>query len=217
MIDQNILIEEFWKKNLDQVLPSNDNDIISQNIKHSLSIYFKNSEKSFYSNSDLNLLSSYSLFLNGCEEKALMLLQKDQYYSLKATCWIKNFNRINNFNQLFPFISSGLVSSDYFSGAKNKTMLVLNLSNLLIKDDEFHEILIYRMINSFINHICHCWDFNQNNTIFAIKGLRSQKLKKIFSSKKNIYANELYEFIKNVFNKNKDKFCWKYQPELIVF
>ena len=217
MIDQNKLIKEFWKKNLDQILSSSDDDQIAQNIKCSLSVYFKNSEKSFYSDSDLNLLSSYSLFSVGYEDKALKLLQKDQYYCSKARCWINNFHRINNFNQLFPFISNGLVSTDYFSGAKNKTMLVLNLSNLLIKDEEFHEILIYHMLNSFINHLCHCWDFNQSNTILAIKGLRSQKLRKIFSCDRNTYANELYEYIKNVFNNSRNKFCWKHHPELLVF
>ena len=217
MIHQDTLIEEFWRKNLDQILPSNDDDQITQNIKCSLSVYFKNSEKSFYTNSDLNMISSYSFFLTGYEDKALKLLLKDQYYRSKARCWINNFHRINNFNQLFPFISNGLVSSDYFSGAKNKTMLVLNLSNLLIKDEEFHEILIYHLLNSFINHLCYCWDFNQNNTILAIKGLRSQKLRRIFSCGGSPHANELYEYIKNVFNKNRDKFSWKYQPELLVF
>ena len=217
MINQDTLIEEFWRKNLDEILPSDNEDQISQNIKCTLSVYFKNSEKSFYSDSDLNLLSSYSLFSIGHEDKALKLLKKDQNYCSKAKYWINNFPRINNFNQLFPFISNGLVSADYFSGAKNKTILVLNLSNLLIKDEEFHEILIYHMLNSFLNHLCNCWDFNHSNTILAIKGLRSQKLRKIFSCDRNTHANELYEYIKNVFNKNKDKFCWKHQPELLVF
>ena len=47
MIHQDTLIEEFWRKNLDQILPSNDDDQITQNIKCSLSVYFKNSGKSF--------------------------------------------------------------------------------------------------------------------------------------------------------------------------
>ena len=70
MIHQDTLIEEFWRKNLDQILPSND-DQITQNIKCSLSVYFKNSGKSFYTNSDLNMILSYSFFLTGYEDKAL--------------------------------------------------------------------------------------------------------------------------------------------------
>ena len=57
---------------------------------------------------------------------------------------IRCFNRIKNFNLLFPFISNGLISPDFFSGAKNDIILALNLDKLSINDDEYHEIVIHK-------------------------------------------------------------------------
>ena len=56
-----------------------------------------------------------------------MLLQNDKNYKLYAKIWIRCFNRIKNFYLLFPFISNGLISLDFFSGAKNDIILALNL------------------------------------------------------------------------------------------
>ena len=218
MINQNQLIQSFWQENLDQIssfLGEHDEEI--HDIKVSLSIFCKNYKKDFYTDSDLNFLLSHSLYSVGNEKKAYMLLQNDKNYKFYAKIWIRCFNRIKNFNLLFPFISNGLISLDFFSGAKNDIILALNLDKLSINDDEYHEIVIYKMVYLLINHICDCWNFNSNDIVFAVKGLRSQKLTKIFAFNKSSYANEIFEFIEYIFKKNKIKYGWEHAPKLLIF
>lgn len=218
MINQKQLIQNFWKENLDQISSFlNEQDEEIDNIKVSLSLFCRDYDKLFYTDSDLNLMLSHSLFSVGNEKKAYMFLRNDKFYKSNAKIWIQSFSRIKNFNLLFPFISNGLISIDFFSGERNKLMLALNLNKLSINEDEYHEIVIYKMLHLTINYICECWDFNSGDINFAIKGLRSQKLIKIFAFKNSSYANEIYKFIENIFEKNKVRYGWEHKPKLLVF
>lgn len=218
MINQKQSIQNFWKENLDQIssfLEEQDQEI--DDIKVSLSLFCRDYDKLFYTDSDLTLMLSHSLFSVGNEKKAYMFLKKDKIYKSNAKIWIQSFSRIKNFNLLFPFISNGLISIDFFSGLRNDIMIALNLDKLSINEDEYHEIVIYKMLYLTINHLCDCWDFNSGDINFAIKGLRSQKLTKIFAFKNSSYANEIYEFIENIFEKNKVKYGWEHAPKLLIF
>ena len=73
------------------------------------------------------------------------------------------------------------------------------------------------MVYLLINHLCDCWNFNSNDMVFAVKGLRSKKLTKIFAFNKSSYANEIFEFIEYIFKKNKVKYGWEHAPKLLIF
>lgn len=207
-----------WKDEIFEILDASGlvAEDLAEHIAIGASTFCVSNNIRYVKRSDLTFLAARGLFSLDLLDESLTLLQKDSYFQKKSTSWIDNFGYVEQFSELFPFFSRGIIYPDKWAGLNDGIMWVLDFEQLEINESEFHEIMIYRSLHTLLNLMIPMWKITHGKGAIGLRGLQINLLKKLFPSKKFSHADDLVVFTNDIVQQKKEEYNWKYSPEIII-
>ena len=208
----------FWKDEIFEILDTSGlvAEDLAEHIAVGASTFCISNNIRYVKRSDLTFLAARGLFSLDLLDESLTLLKKDSQYQKKSSAWIDNFGFVEQFSELFPFFSRGIIYPDKWVGSNAGVMWVLDFEQLEINENEFHEIMIYRSLHTLLDLMIPMWKITYGKGVLGLRGLNVNILKKLFPSKKFSHADELVLFTRDIVQQKKEEYNWKYSPEIII-
>ena len=165
---------------------------------------------------DLLLLAAKGLSGIGRDKEAEELLLRDQIYGPYVRCWLGGFEQIDSFASLFPFFSRGVIMPGRWSGLQNQNMWILDLSRLMVLEEELHEIMVYRSIKLLLKQLVVLWDADRGRGVLGIRGIKSEGMQKLFDISQRAGIGTVVAYIEDVLNRERDSRDWTVRPDVMM-
>ena len=165
---------------------------------------------------DLLLLAAKGLSGLGRDKEAEELLLLDQVYGPYFRCWLGGFEQIDSFASLFPFFSRGVVAPGSWSGSQSQTMWILDLSRLMVSEEELHEIMVYRSMHLLLKQLVVLWDSDRGRGVLGIRGVKSQGMQQLFGISKGEGIGAVAAYVEDVLERERDSRDWITRPDVMI-
>ena len=165
---------------------------------------------------DLLLLAAKGLSGLGYHKEAEELLLRDQIYGPYVSCWLGGFDQIDSFASLFPFFSRGVIMPGRWSGLQNQNMWILDLSRLMVLEEELHEIMVYRSIKLLLKKLVVLWDADCGRGVLGIRGIKSDGIQRLFDISQCEGIGVVVAYVEDVLNSERDLRDWTDRPDVMI-
>ena len=165
---------------------------------------------------DLLLLAAKGLSGLGRNKEAEELLLRDHVYGPYVRCWLGGFEQIDFFAPLFPFFSRGVIAPGRWSGLQDQTMWILDLSRLMVSEEELHEIMVYRSMHLLLKQLVVLWDSDRGRGVLGIRGVKSQGMQQLFGISKGEGIGAVVAYVEDVLDRECDSRDWITRPDVMI-
>lgn len=165
---------------------------------------------------DLLLLAAKGLSGLGRDKEAEELLVRDHVYGPYVRCWLGGFEQIDFFTSLFPFFSRGVIAPGRWSGLQNQTMWILDLSRLMVSEEELHEIMVYRSMQLLLKQLVVLWDADRGRGVLGIRGANSEGMQRLFGISTREGIGAVAAYVEDVLDRERDLRDWISRPDVMI-
>ena len=77
-----------------------------------------------------------------------------------------------------------MIAPGRWSGLQNQTMWILDLSRLMVSEEELHEIMVYRSMQLLLKQLVVLWDADRGRGVLGIRGIKSEECSDCLESRR---------------------------------
>lgn len=207
-----------WEQHLQEIFQSLDipQGTVADNVKASVAMYCRQYHPQGVQRSDLILLIARAFCAISDRESAARILRSVKPHAQHVNRWLEILTELHHFPALLPYFSLGIIRPADWVGAQLDRMWTLDLGRLALSESEKHEMMLYRSLRTIIENMFVFWDATRGEGVLGLKGLASFNVESNSGRRQTLTAaDDLLEYIGNLFLKQRDAQRWATIPSLM--
>ena len=215
---QTLEMQDAWTAHLQEVFQILEipRGPFADNVASSVAMYCREFHPRGVQRGDLVLLIARAFSAINQTEIAECALRSMKPHKRHVSRWLEILSELNQFPELLPYFSVGVIRPADWAGAQLDRMWTLDFSILKLSDAEKHEMMLYKTIRAIVDHMYVFWDATSGAGVLGLKGLDSFNVEEGRKIRQTLTRrDDLIQFIADLFQKQKTPRDWNAVPALL--
>ena len=95
-------------------------------------------------------------------------------------------------------------------------MWILDLSRLMVSEEELHEIMVYRSMQLLLKQLVVLWDSDRGRGVLGIRGIKSEGMQRLFGISTREGIGAVAAYVEDVLDRERDSRDWITRPDVMI-